>query len=340
MKALPNGLCERMPIQIDQASASGMAARFDEALVLVRNEFKGLDVDSQYRNAFARLLRQDPLERVPMLGTDQRDRFVPVLRELFACVPAGGHILDVGGGNGQTLALLADRLPERVTVSLIEPNAGYVDDYRRWLESQQHLDAGRLIVAGLDDVDALPSPDQASLEDGSAHLVLALHMLYFVADPAASLLRMARFLKPGGALAVVFADEVRGYSGQVLQRFVEAGGDTGNNAEALAGVEARERLTTGTRLADAINAQVHGEFQVEIQLQSSRLYCHTLGDLIALSAIAELAATESSMKFEVAADLLRSCPEAVDLRIEDEGPRKGMWSVTQPQRLAIIRRLS
>jgi hypothetical protein len=28
----------------------------------------------------------------------------------------------------------------------------------------------------------------------------------------------------------------------------------------------------------------------------------------------------------------------VDLRIEDDGPRKGMWSVTQPQWVAVLRR--
>ena len=326
-----------MPIQIDEVAARGMGARFDEALALVRNEFGGLDGDSQYRNAFARVLKQDPLGRVPMLGTDQRDLFVPVLRELVReVVPAGGHVLDVGGGDGQTFALLADRLPARVAVSLIEPNGGYADDYRLWLESQAHLGVGEVVVAGFDEVegskDAVP-------EDGSVHLVLALHMLYFVSDPGAGLVRMGRFLAPGGALGVVFADEVRGYTGQVLRRFVEAGGETGNSAADLAGVEIRDRLMDEGRLAGLLSAEGAGSFEVETQLQPSRLYGHTLGDLIALSAIAELAAAEGAWKFEVAADLLRSSPEAVDLRIEDDGPRKGMWSVAQPQHLAIVRRL-
>lgn len=331
-----------MPIQIDESGARGMGARFDEALVLVRNEFGGLDGDSQYRNAFARVLKQDPLGRVPMLGTDQRDLFVPVLRELVAeVVPAGGRVLDVGGGDGLTFALLADRLPDRVSVSLIEPNAGYVDDYRRRLDGRPHLEAGRMIVAGLDEVDALSNTDDAALEDGRFDFVLALHMLYFVADPAASFVRMARFLAPGGALAVVFADEVLGYTGQALRRFVEAGGATGNSAADLAAVEVRDDLMVEGRVADEIGAEIRdGLFDVQVRRQMSRLYGHTLGDLIALSAIGELAAVEGMMKFEVAADLLRSSPEAVDLRIEDEGARKGMWSVAQPQHLAIVRRLS
>ena len=88
-----------MPIQIDRRAADAMAQRFDEALELVRNEFDSLDQPRQYRNAFARLLKPDPLQRVRMLGTDQRDLFVPVLRAVIPSIVApGGHILDLGAG--------------------------------------------------------------------------------------------------------------------------------------------------------------------------------------------------------------------------------------------------
>ena len=69
-----------MPIQIDRNRVENLAPQFDEALELVRNEFEGLDLHRQYRNAFARLLKPDPLGRVLMMGTDQRDMFVPELR--------------------------------------------------------------------------------------------------------------------------------------------------------------------------------------------------------------------------------------------------------------------
>jgi hypothetical protein len=86
-----------MPIQIDRSKAHDLAPRWDEALERVRNEFEGLDPHRQYRNAFARLLKPDPLGRVPMMGTDQRDLFVPALRRVIeACVPTNGHILDFG----------------------------------------------------------------------------------------------------------------------------------------------------------------------------------------------------------------------------------------------------
>ena len=54
-----------MPIKIDRARTQDLALQFDEALELVRNEFEGLDAHRQYRNAFARLLKPDPLRRVP-----------------------------------------------------------------------------------------------------------------------------------------------------------------------------------------------------------------------------------------------------------------------------------
>jgi hypothetical protein len=119
-----------MPIEIDRAAARGLAPRLDEALELVRNEFDGLDTHRQYRNAFARLLKPDPLGRVSMMGTDQRDIFVPKLRRVIdQCVPSSGHILDFGAGDGQTFALVADSVPNGTRVSIEEPNPGYLADY-------------------------------------------------------------------------------------------------------------------------------------------------------------------------------------------------------------------
>ena len=85
-----------MPIQIDQARAHDLGFQFDEALELVGNEFEGLEPHRQYRNAFARVLKPDPLGRVLMMGTDQRDMFVPELRRAIEdCVPRDGHIFDL-----------------------------------------------------------------------------------------------------------------------------------------------------------------------------------------------------------------------------------------------------
>ena len=325
-----------MPIRIDRCAARAMAPRFDEALELVRNEFDSLDQDRQYRNAFARLLKPDPLQRVRMLGTDQRDLFVPALRELIPeVVPPGGHILDLGAGDGQTFALLADLVPAGATVSYEDPNAGYAADYGAFLETQDHLRPGLAMVGGFEEIDTI---DPAPPPDGSVDLVLALHILYFIEDLPAGLLRMARFLKPGGALCVVVAEETQAWSGRALRAFIDAGGDTGRDEGHLAAMAERKRLLGGVLLDVLAAGLPEASFALETRLQPSRLYGHALSDLIALANLAGLSPVPGIGKFEAPCGLLRSDPQAVDLRIEDEGPRKGMWSVAQPQLLSILRR--
>lgn len=333
-----------MPIQIDPVTAKDLAPRFDEALEIVRNEFVGLDSHRQYRNAFARLLKADPLRRVLMMGTDQRDLFIPMLRRVIAdVVPRKGHIFDFGAGDGQTFALVADAAPEGTVVSIEEPNPDYVADYSAFLRSQPHLRAGLALVAEYEELEEAAKRAGVPLPaDGSVDLGLALHMVFFLRDLPAGLTRMARFLKPGGALFTVVADETDGYTGLVLKAFIEAGGDSGDNARHLAAIAERRHLLAsaeqgGGAIVDELrSAGIAAE--LEATYQSSRLYGHCLSDLIVLSTISVLSEIESVAKFEVATDLLRREPEAADLRIEDEGPRKGMWSVTQPQWVSLITR--
>src|ERR687892_947068 len=129
-----------MPIQIEQKSAESLTPQFDEALELVRNEFEGLDPHRQYRNAFARLLKPDPLGRVLMMGTDQRDMFIPDLRRIIeASVASDGHIFDFGAGDGQTFALVADSVPQGARISIEEPNPEYLANYCAFLKTKTHL---------------------------------------------------------------------------------------------------------------------------------------------------------------------------------------------------------
>jgi len=333
-----------MPIQIDRARAQDLAPHLDEALDLVRNEFEGLDLHRLYRNAFARLLKPDPLGRVLMMGTDQRDMFVPELRRIIeACVPSDGHIFDFGAGDGQTFALVAASVPKGTCVSIEEPNPEYLKSYVAFLKTQAHLQSGVVLADGFDEIDtAVMRSGEKLPADGSIDLALALHMLYFVHDLSSSVTRMVRFLKPGGVLFVVVADETVGYTGLVLNRFIEEGGDTGDNARHLSVIAERRRLlglpTEGSGAIGAMLRAAGAPVEIDVQRQPSRLYGHSLTDLIALSIIAVLAGVEGLSKFEAAAALLRHNPESVDLRIEDNGPRKGMWSVTQPQWVAVFRR--
>jgi SAM-dependent methyltransferase len=333
-----------MPIQIDRNRAENLGSQFDEALELVRNEFEGLDAHRQYRNAFARLLKPDPLGRVMMMGTDQRDMFVPELRRVVeTSVPTDGHIFDFGAGDGQTFALVADSVPRGTRVSIEEPNPEYLAHYRAFLTTKAHLRSGVALAEGFDEIDAAAARSGEKLpSDGSIDVVLAMHMIYFVNDFAASVTKMVRFLKPGGVLFVVVTDETVGYTGLALKSFIEQGGDAGDNARHLSVIAERSRLLGlsaegGGAIAEVLDA-AGTPVEINIRRQPSRLYGHNLADVIALSSIANLASVEGLEKFEAAAVLLRQNPEAADLRIEDDGPRKGMWSVTQPQWVAVLRR--
>ena len=332
-----------MPLKIDKVQTRKLAARFDEAIDVVNNEFAALDTHQQYRNAFSRLLKWDPLERVLMLGTDQRDRFVPELRQaILDLVPKQGAVFDFGCGDGQTLALAADAFPEGTRLSFEDPNPDYVERYRRFVESRSDREVGVALVAGFDEMDAIAQSQKIELpSDGSIALGLALHMLYFVANLERSLVRMARFLAPGGGLFIVLADESDGYTGHTLRAFIEAGGETGANAHHLSTiVERRRLLANADTLIDSLrDAFPEREHRVSVRRQPSRLYGHSLADMIALSTIATLATVEGIQKFAVARSLLENQPEFLDLRIENDGPRAGMLSVAQPQFVVRIERL-
>jgi hypothetical protein len=143
-------------------------------------------------------------------------------------------------------------------------------------------------------------------------------------------------------LFVVVTDESIGYTGLALKRFIDRGGDTGDNARHLSVIDERRRLlelpAKGGGAIGGMLLAAGTPVEITVRRQPSRLYGHDLADLIALSSIANLASVEGLEKFEAATELLRENPEAVDLRVEDEGPRKGMWSVTQPQWVAALRR--
>jgi SAM-dependent methyltransferase len=333
-----------MPIQIDQARARDLAPQLDDALKIVCNEFDGLDAHRGYHNAFARALKPDPLGRVLMLGTDQRDLFVPLLRRTVAeQVPAGGQIFDIGAGDGQTFGYIADAVPAGTMVSIAEPNPAYLAAYQGFLERQPHLRGGAAVLAGLDALDEEATGGVGDFpEPGSVDVALGLHMIYFATDVARSLRAILRFLKPGGVYVNVVTDETTAFNGAVLRSFVESGGDTGNNDRCFAAMDERRRLLAqesegGGGLARAA-AAAGIEVEVDAIRQASRMYGNSLGDLLALANISVLNGQAGTRKFESAAKVLRDRPEEVDLRIETDGPRTGMWSVVQPQWVTRVRR--
>lgn len=113
----------------------------------------------------------------------------------------GDRILDIGCGPGWFWAGVAETLPERLVLTVADLSPGMVGEavercgaLRAWTVDGHEADAARLPFA-----------------DASFDGVVAMHMMYHVADPATAIAEACRVLKPGGWLAVTTngADNMR-----------------------------------------------------------------------------------------------------------------------------------
>jgi len=312
-------------------------ARFDDALEITKNEFKSLDADAQYTNAFARLLKWDPLDRVAMLGTDQRELFVPVLKNVIRAQrnAASGRFsfFDIGCGDGQTFALVADEFPDGTAGTILDCNAYYLSQYEVAVRSSGRLRVAQSICA--------PFLPETAVEVGSFDLIFAIHVLYYFDDLRASLARIYDLLRPGGAAFIVFADEKTAYTGQALRAYHRG------DAAFLAGFDETCDLRRRLLLPGVAEIQTYlderfptSRAHLTGEVQASRLYGHSLVDILALSLITGLDRVEMPAKFDAVMDLIRTQPETIGLRIERGGnpAREGMFSVVQSQIVVELRR--
>lgn len=104
----------------------------------------------------------------------------------------GADVLDIGCGPGWFWAATAASLPSDLHLTLADQSAGMIAEA---LERCRPLPLGS-VQAREADAMALPFADASF--DG----VIAMHMLYHVADQPKAIAEMARVLKPGGFLAV------------------------------------------------------------------------------------------------------------------------------------------
>jgi SAM-dependent methyltransferase len=323
-----------MDITRDFVSAHG--SRFDDALEITKNEFKSLDADAQYTNAFARLLKWDPLDRVGMLGTDQRELFVPVLKNVIRAQRGSTsqpfRFFDIGCGDGQTFALVADEFPDGATGTILDCNAYYLSQYEAAVRSPGRLRVAQSICA--------PFLPETAVEVGSFDLIFAIHVLYYFDDLRASLARIYELLKPGGAAFIVFADEKTAYTGQALRAYHR------DDMAFLAAFDKtcdlrRRLLLPGPELQKHLDECFpDSRASLRSEVQASRLYGHTLMDILALSLITGLDRVETPAKFDAVMDMIRARPESIGLRIERGGnpAREAMFSVVQSQVVVELRR--
>jgi ubiquinone/menaquinone biosynthesis C-methylase UbiE len=106
----------------------------------------------------------------------------------------GDHVLDIGCGHGRSLTELAARAPRGHIVG-VDPSELMIEIAAK--RNQQLIGSGRVDVV-LSTVESLPFPDDAFDK------VLCVHVLYFWKDIETSLREIARVLKPGGRLGLLF----------------------------------------------------------------------------------------------------------------------------------------
>jgi ubiquinone/menaquinone biosynthesis C-methylase UbiE len=138
--------------------------------------------DSRKLQARARLNRDYTIAEWPW--------FSWVMRQLD--LKPGDCILDIGCGPGWLWSEAANNVPEGLELTLADLSPGMVDE-----AVQRCCPLPFKSVKGqVADATNLP------FEDGAFDTVLAAHMLYHLADPAAGIAEMFRVLRPGGVLAV------------------------------------------------------------------------------------------------------------------------------------------
>ena len=103
-------------------------------------------------------------------------------------------VLDVGCGHGRSLGALAVRAPKG-QVTGIDPSRLMIDIATQ--RNRRRVKAGRVRVLTAA-VESLPFPDSAFDK------ALCVHVVYFWPDLTVALAEIARVLKPGGRLALLF----------------------------------------------------------------------------------------------------------------------------------------
>lgn len=138
--------------------------------------------DSRKLAARGRLFSQSMVAETPW--------FEWVARRLPLAV--GNRLLDIGCGPAWFWASAAPHVPAGLDLTLADLSPGMVEEAVARCAALPFAS----VTGRTADAASLPFADE------SFDLVLAMHMLYHVADPAAAIAEAHRVLRPGGALAV------------------------------------------------------------------------------------------------------------------------------------------
>jgi SAM-dependent methyltransferase len=305
---------------------------------LIELEFKGKTPDEIYELSFSRLLKADPVRAaVPerskgaplMLGTDERDLFVPFVKDVLSQMPEGARVLDVGAGDGQTFKNFLGCLPAGTSVDIIEPNKTYANSYASVIsESERNIRLRNKSVATFGEYLSYSKNKKKELYD----TILCLHSVYYMDDMDEFLGFLGQSLKPGGSAIVVLADEENSYTGKVYHTYLGSINKQ-KSAQFLKTIQERKRKI----LSEDKSLSGYELSLSNMEIQESRLYGHDWGDIIALGFITGLPFSEASdisHKIDQVCDLLVTGYSSIGVALELKTPRRHMLSVREPQIVA------
>jgi len=304
----------------------------------LEDEFRSYTNKQAYEAVFARrmMLREHPNSAL-VLGNSQREDFLPFLHELLKQVPAGAHLLDVGGGAGDIVDLALERV-EGATIHVEEPNEALLESYRQRLLAHASLKCGTLHPVP---VERLPLPLSSGGTEILCDVVLAVHMLYFVDDLVDTLRALYGSLRPGGVLFVVIADQRVSTTGRAGRFHYARIGDESRVRELDERWARREELLGRGGIAALLDPE--SPPMVEVHRTESWLFGRDPDDVVAMCLAGELLSADDEM-FEL--PKLGSCRafldqhrDAVRFGVEDRPiPQKGWHRAVQPQIVTVIRR--
>ncbi|WP_018693684.1 class I SAM-dependent methyltransferase [Algicola sagamiensis] len=315
----------------------------------ILEEFSNITNNEAYLKAFCKRVlmpNQQGGTSDPYLGNNQRKEFIPSLRQFVQQLPQQPHIFDIGGGNGEIVELAIHQYaPKGTQLSVEEPHQDMLNDYIQRLE-KYGMGKGEFFSCPIQDL------YHRNLET-PCDLILGIHMIYHLtdwrdanADPTADLKQFFRFLyeqlKPGGKLFIVYADQEKGFAGQVGVDYFRQHHSTQMANQLRALYRARNQLMLeGELLADLNHHYSFNQATLQQKVLPSRFYGQTIDDLAAMALVGEMIPSNDN-PFDIEkvycakAFLERHGKQFSLMQEHEEGPREGMWGVNQPQVVCIL----
>jgi SAM-dependent methyltransferase len=298
--------------------------------VSLEEEFSSYSNNQAYDAVFAsRMMLRDPEHKNRVLGNTQREDFLPVLHRLLGQLPSQPQIFDVGAGAGDIVDLALNQLID-ATIHVEEPNQVLLERYQQRVARYPALQCGQVFDQSLQDMITSWPLNEPPLH---ADMVLAVHMLYFVDDPVASLQALYQCLNPGGVLFIVVADQLRSTTGRAGRFYYECMGNE-KQVNALDTVwKQREELLGQSGVAKILDPLSPPD--VDIIRKESWLYGKTRDDLVAMCLSGELLVSDDQPfdlnKIKICRKFLDQHGTDVEFGVEDRDlAQKGWFRSRQP----------